>query len=133
MHLRIKALVSGLSSVACILCLAGPAVALQPRVTPQGIPYLSGGIGLDERAEMDAAASQYNLRLEFARADRAYLGDVRLAFRGPVSGELPAEGPVLLLRLPAGTYAFTAVSGGVARTQTIAVGASGLRRAAFIW
>ena len=133
MHKRSKVFVSGLFSIACILCLAGPVLALEPRVTPQGIPYLSGGIGLDERAEMDAAAGQYNLRLEFARADRAYLGDVRLAFRGPVSGELLAEGPVLLLRLPAGTYAFTAVSGGVARTQTIGVGASGLRRAAFIW
>ncbi|EFL49172.1 hypothetical protein DesfrDRAFT_4089 [Solidesulfovibrio fructosivorans JJ]] len=112
---------------------ATPGLALTTRVTPQGIPYVSGGVGMDERAEMDAVAGQYNLRLEFARSDGAYLGDVRVAFRGTASGDIVTDGPVLLLRLPAGSYTVTAVSGGVPETRQLVVGASGPRAATFIW
>ena len=122
-----------LAGVALCLCLASAALALQPMATPQGIPYLSGGIGSDERAQMDAMAGQYNLKMEFARSDRAFLADVRVAFRGPVSGEVLSQGPILLIRLPAGSYAITATTNGVARTQNVSVGAGGLRTVAFLW
>jgi hypothetical protein len=114
-------------------CLAASALAQQPRTTPQGIPYLTGGVGSDELAAMAAMAANYNLKLEFARTDGAYLGDVAVTFRGPVSVSLTTDGPVLYIRLPPGVYAVTATTAGATKSQTLTVGASGGKSAAFYW
>ncbi|HML62401.1 MAG TPA: hypothetical protein PKD41_16020 [Solidesulfovibrio sp.] len=120
-------------AVAACLLLSAPLAAQTARTTREGVPYLTGGIGSDERAAMDAMAGAYTLKLEFARADRAYLGDVPVAIRGPVATQLTAEGPILLLRLPPGRYAVTATARGASRTQSVVVGKTGLSRLAFLW
>ncbi len=122
-----------LASLAACLLAAVPLPAQTARTTPQGVAYVTGGIGADERAAMEAMAGAYTLKIEFARADRAYLGDVPVSLRGPVTTRLTAEGPVLLLRLPPGRYAVTATALGAARTQTVTVGKTGLARLAFLW
>lgn len=115
------------------LGLTGVAMAQQPAMTPQGIPYLSGGVGDEERQAMDALAGQYNLKLEFARNDGTFLADVRVALRGPVTVDLVSEGPVLMLRLPPGTYAVTAVVEGVTKTSKVVVKNAGMQFAALFW
>jgi hypothetical protein len=119
-------------AVAACLLLSAPLAAQTARTTREGVPYVTGGIGSDERAAMDAMAGAYTLKLEFARADRAYLGDVPVAIRGPVATQLTA-GPILLLRLPPGRYAVTATARGASRTQSVVVGKTGLSRLAFLW
>ncbi|WP_300156703.1 hypothetical protein [Solidesulfovibrio sp.] len=122
-----------LFGLAACLLVAGPLAAQTARTTPQGVAYVTGGVGTDERAAMEAMAGAYTLKMEFARSDRAYLGDVAVSLRGPVATQLTAEGPVLLLQLPPGRYAVTATALGTARTQTVTVGKTGLARLAFLW
>jgi hypothetical protein len=120
----------------CLLLLAGSASlawAQTSGVSPQGIPYASGGVGSDERQAMTALSGQYDLKLEFAMREGDYLGDVQVSVRGPVNLEAVAEGPWFLVNLPAGTYQVTAVNGSVATTQSVTVGAMGQKRLVFLW
>ena len=126
----------GLALLAAAVCL-GLAMSLawaqRQGTTDQGIPYVTGGVGDDERAAMDGLSAHYNLKLEFARKDRALLGDVRVALTGPATVDVVSEGPVLMLRLPPGDYAVTAVAGGVAKTTTVGIGQTGMRSATLFW
>ncbi|WP_369613390.1 hypothetical protein [Marichromatium sp. PS1] len=74
----------------------------------QGIGYVSGGVGLDERRYLDTRLGiDYNLKLEFALRDGRYLGDVAVEILGADGGplvSLHSPGPWLLLRLPEGRY-----------------------------
>jgi len=127
---RIRLVVVGL---AVWLSLTGIVAAQQAGMTPQGIPYLSGGVGDEERQAMDTLAGQYNLKLEFARNDGTFLADVRVTLHGPVTVDLVSEGPVLLLRLPPGTYAVMAMVEGVTKTSKVAVKNAGMQFAALFW
>lgn len=55
-----------------------PAQAQGPGIVKSqaGVPFLSGGIGVEERNQMRQAAKAYNLGLSFAGKSRGYLTDV---------------------------------------------------------
>ncbi|MBK1701490.1 hypothetical protein CKO41_07600 [Thiococcus pfennigii] len=101
----------------------------------QGTPWLSGGVGLDEREYiLDRYAGDFNLKLEFALAGGSYLGNVAVRImsrNGEVVMEAVSEGPWFLTRLPAGGYRVQATSGGRTLEQTVQVPASGLRTITF--
>ena len=40
------------------------------------IPWVSGGVGINEREYLQKMASEFNLKLEFAASDGSYLADV---------------------------------------------------------
>ena len=44
----------------------------------QGIPYLSGGVGVDEREAIAAMGKDYSLKLMFAIKGGEYLSDVKV-------------------------------------------------------
>lgn len=123
----------GMALAAAWLYLAGAVLAQQQGISPQGVPFLSGGFGLDERTAIDAMAGQYNLKLEFAMAEGNYLGDVRVMLQGPVVLDVISEGPWFLTRVPPGTYRVTAEYAGAAKTQSVSVGAGGLKTVVFRW
>lgn len=120
------------AAVAC-WCLAGAAWAQQERVNEQGVPHVSGGVGLDEREVMTGMIGRYNLRLEFAKQNRDYLGDVTVALKGPVTFESVSDGPWLMVKLPPGEYGLTAVSEGVSKSETVSVPATGLKTLVLHW
>ncbi len=79
---------------------------LQPR-TQDGISYVSGGIGLDEREEMKAHRHGYNLFLTFAEKSGSYLSDVQVvvkSLKGNKGFDTVSEGPFLYAALPPGKY-----------------------------
>ncbi|WP_243358532.1 hypothetical protein [Fundidesulfovibrio terrae] len=115
------------------LSFCGAIMAQAQNTSPQGVPYLSGGVGLDEREAMQGMASQYNLKLEFAVSEGNYLGDVRVTLRGPVSLDAVSEGPWFLVRVPPGIYSVTAESAGMAKTQSVTVGKDGQKTVVFRW
>lgn len=119
--------------VAAGVLFSGNAQAQMQPMSPQGVPYVSGGVGLDEREAMQGMASQYNLKLEFALSEGNYLGDVRVTLRGPVSLDAVSEGPWFLVRVPPGTYSVTAESAGMAKTQSVTVGKDGQKTVVFRW
>lgn len=97
-----------------------------------GIAYVSGGIGVAERAWLAAHAKDYNTRLSFAQVPGgAYLSGVAVTINKAGGKEVMAvstDGPMLYLQLPAGRYQLVAKSGGRAVKRMLAVPKQGGRK-----
>jgi len=106
----------------------------------QGIRYVSGGVGEDELAEINALSGQFNLRLLFAmQGSGDYLADVRVKVvdsRGAVVLNATSNGPLLLTQLPPGTYTVEASLGQAQQQpqrQTAHIEGSRQSRLDFYW
>ena len=80
-------------------------------------PFISGGVSAEERAQIDAAADQYNVKVTFAdRKDNSYLSAVEVTvtetLRNRLAVQTLTKGPFLLMNLPQGDYILEAVSNG---------------------
>jgi hypothetical protein len=111
-----------------------------PPVKHQGtVQYVSGGIGIDESEAMKAAARDYPLALTFAaqrdgKAD--YVASVGVAIHDAQGKEVlkaTAEGPYMLVKLPAGAYKVSATYEGKAQVREVTVQNTGTARAVFEW
>ncbi|MGS1011209.1 carboxypeptidase-like regulatory domain-containing protein [Achromobacter anxifer] len=111
-----------------------------PPVQQQGsVQYVSGGIGLDESEAMKAAAKDYPLALTFAaqrdgKAD--YVANVAVTIsdaHGKSVLQTTAEGPYMLVKLPAGNYKISATYNGQAQQREVSVQNTGTARAVFEW
>ena len=102
-----------------------------------GVSYISGGIGLDEREAMNAMANEYNLRISVAtKGEGKYLSDAKVTVQdkqGNVVLEDMANGPWFWAKLPSGTYKVTAEIDGKAQTRTVTIGNSGAARLDLYW
>ncbi|CAB3690083.1 MULTISPECIES: carboxypeptidase regulatory-like domain-containing protein [Achromobacter] len=116
------------------------AQAALPPVQHQGaVQYMSGGIGIDESEAMKAAAKDYPLSLTFAaqrdgKAD--YVASVGVVIRDAQGKEVlkaTAEGPYMLVKLPAGNYKVSATYEGRAQEREVNVQGPGTGRAVFEW
>lgn len=116
------------------------AQAALPPVKHQGtVQYVSGGIGIDESEAMKAAAKDYPLALTFAalrdgKAD--YVASVGVAIHDAQGKEVlktTAEGPYMLVKLPAGAYKISATYKGQAQERAVTVQNTGTARAVFEW
>jgi len=114
-----------------------PATAADEAVMSSGkIKYVSGGVGEDSDARMQALGKEYNLKLLFAAKDGHYLADVALTIvneRGAKVLDTTAEGPWLFAALAPGKYRITATYAGTAVTRDTTVPASGRREVFFRW
>ena len=103
----------------------GDLVAAPVHETKGDVVLLHGGIGMDDRAAMEAKASEHNLKLTFARkGSGAYLSDVKVVVKnkqGVVLVDTVASGPWLLAKLPAGDYTVSATERDDTLTQNIAI------------
>ncbi|MFT3850083.1 MAG: hypothetical protein QM739_15835 [Propionivibrio sp.] len=99
-----------------LLALASPSTAsAQEEVlapgSANGVPYLSGGIGDEEREAIEQARKRYNTKLVLAETSGSYVSNVSLTV-ATVLGEpiltLSGAGPLVLLQLPSGSYVVTA-------------------------
>lgn len=107
----------------------------------RGIRHISGGVGLDERAEMEALSSQYNLRLIFAsQGSGEYLSAVQVKIedaQGKTLLTAESKGPWFFAQLPTGNYVVEVVAPPEAQQRpqrkTIHVGASRQSRLSFYW
>ena len=114
-------------SLVAALCLPlyGIASDLLPE-TQNGIQFLSGGIGVEERNAMQAESKVYNLKLSFSLKDGAYIADVRVAID---SGKKPlvrtnSDGPLFYAKLRPGKYSVAVSYQGKTQTRTVDVGKS---------
>jgi len=98
-------------------------------------PFVSGGIGANEIAELRAKEGQYNLKLVFSLIEGNYVADVNVVLKdaaGRVVAEHFAQGPIFMARLPGGTYSATVTYQGKTQTRSISVGDK-LRTEHFRW
>jgi hypothetical protein len=139
MQKNYKAIV-GLAGLLCVLGSRGNVDALIPEgpqvQTYAGIPYLSGGIGLDEREALRSLANEYNLQLSFALKRGNYLSDIEVLItddRGATVLAAVSQGPWFLTRLPVGTYRIRAKTLGESLEQMVHVPQQGQARLSFLW
>ena len=91
-----------------------------------GVEFVSGGVGLSARQQLTQQSGQYNLQLEFAYAPEGeYLAAVQVDIvdaRGNSVLSTTTDGPLLMAKLPAGSYTVKARFGDVTRSQQVNVG-----------
>lgn len=123
----------------CVL-LSVPAFAqdtvLQPRM--QGsVAYVSGGIGSQEQQALHDAESNYNLKLLFARQGSGeYLASVQVRIvdaKDTTVLDATAEGPLMLVKLPAGAYSVIASYEGASQKKQAAVATKTTTSLSYYW
>jgi hypothetical protein len=123
-----KILFCGILLIAC--CAANP-VAGERNVLPieqreyQGIPHVSGGIGLDEREKLAAIGKDYSLKLMFAIKGGEYLSDVKVEISDSIGKKVldaVADGPWFFTNLPPGKYTVTVTMMGKAQQNGVNIG-----------
>lgn len=89
-----------------------------------GVPFMTGGVGLNERAVMKNMAGHYNVRLVFATISGAYLTDVKVVIHDGNNRTLidkESNGPWFFVDLPKGRYSVTAIHSGTKETREAAL------------
>lgn len=91
----------------------------------QGIPYVSGGVGSEEREQFAAIGKNYNLKLVFAFKSGAYLSDVQVDISDSIGKKVlsaVAEGPWFFTNLPPGKFTITATMMGKEKQNKVNIG-----------
>jgi hypothetical protein len=133
-----------LISTAAILFTMGAAssvyaqdAAQLPQVQTSGeVAYVSGGIGLEERARLRSLAVDDNLELSFAMENGHYLGAAEVSIKdnnGKEVLEAVSDGPLFFAKLPAGRYVIEATAMGKTITRAVNVASKGQTQIFFSW
>jgi len=104
--------------------------------TYAGIPYRSGGVGVDERETLRSMTSADNLHLIFAAQDGKYLSDVHVVITNSAGHNIlraVSDGPWLFTKLPAGLYRVTAEAKDRSIGRMVHVPSSGQTQVLFSW
>lgn len=132
--------VVGLALLAALTSSAQARITLPTEQVRGGAHFISGGIGADESAAMQRAASRYELELIFAARDGANRGDylayVPVVIRDSAGHTVLAtrtRGPYLLANLPDGTYRVTATKHGASKQQVVHLSSGGHQSVVFEW
>jgi hypothetical protein len=86
-------------------CAGGPAIPESPQ--NRAFPHVSGGIGLEEREEIEAQAKNYNLLITNANIKSQLTTGIDFAIRDDKGREIlkiDDAGPLLYVQLPPGDY-----------------------------
>lgn len=89
------------------------------------VPFMTGGVGMNERVRMEMAAEDYNLKIALTTASGAYLAQIPLTIRndnGEVAFETRTTGPWLYVNLPEGRYTVAAEYDGTTRERKLQLG-----------
>lgn len=104
--------------------------APQPEVNPNGIRYMSGGVGADEQARFRAAEAEYPVKLVFANSNGAFMSNLDITVTDRSGNRvlgMTTDGPILLMDLEPGSYNVKADGQGQTQTRTITVPDNGIR------
>lgn len=101
-----------------------------------GVAYVSGGVGLDERAQLEALGTEFNLKLTFALTTRSFLSDVPVRIldgTGRIVLEATADGPLFFARLAPGTYTVEVGAEDQLQRRAVQVAAGRQTQVNFFW
>lgn len=125
--------------LAGMVCLPPAASARTEEVVTasSGVTYVSGGAGAEAVDRMRMMEKNFNLKMVFALSSGEYLADVKVTVvdaANKVVLDTMAEGPLLLAKLPPGSYQVNAAYGRrPMEHRSVAVGAVSLRTLDFRW
>jgi hypothetical protein len=100
------------------------------------IPYLSGGIGTDEREALSEEAKNYNLKIVFATKGKAYLADIAVQIKDESGNNLvdaTSDGPWFFASLAPGKYTIIATMKEEALSQKVEIKQGGKSTLYFFW
>lgn len=99
--------------------------AAQSQATvPEQPNYISGGVGEESRAELDAVQKNYGLKVVFAGEGGIFLDDVHVTITDAAKQSVlvvDPEGPILLAQLKPGKYVITADAQGITQKATVTI------------
>ncbi len=128
---------AGATALACGAFLTAAMAQDIEQQTSNGVPYVTGGVGSEQRQALQELAPQYNVKMTFAdRSTGDYRSGVALEvrdMRGNVRLRTEDAGPMLYAQLPPGRYHVTANVDGQQQQRTITVGRGGGKATAFYW
>ena len=104
--------------------------------TQNGIPFVSGGFGIDERAALHAMGQKDNLEMSFALQNKEYIGGAKVLIKdekGKQVLEAVSDGPLFYVKLPEGKYIVMATAQGKTLRQVVEVPSKGQARIYFAW
>jgi len=96
-----------------------------PQVVQAGsVRYITGGIGDEERAALEAVKNEYNLHITSTDNAGEFNGDTQITVRDRGGQTLvnAEAGPLFYADLPAGTYTVEAISVGRSEERKVTVG-----------
>jgi hypothetical protein len=112
-----------------------PVQAADALVSSTSVDYLSGGLGVEERAKI-AGLAGYNLLAMTAGPHGEYLAGARVQVTDAFGERLldtTLDGPWLLVRLPPGRYRISAEFEGERRIESVDIPAMGRRQVVLRW
>jgi hypothetical protein len=125
--------------IAAVTLWMAPAAVAQDIVRTQAsqtVNIVNGGVTQEEADQLRAQAPMYPLEIRFARAaDGAFAADVHVRIvdaSGRQVFVLPAAEPILLAKLPPGTYTIEATFEGQTKRQQVTLG-RGHQKLGFAW
>jgi hypothetical protein len=102
------------------------ATVIEPQTSPNGVRWVSGGVGMEERSAIALLEGEYTLKIiTAAKQKTAYATDVQFAIRdagGAIVLDGQVEGPWTLVKLSPGTYIVEVTSRGEMQAQKVTVG-----------
>jgi hypothetical protein len=135
--LRHSITAAAIASLALALLIAPAYAATDAAVRNEGpIAYASGGISEEGRENLNAIATDFNLKLVLATKSGAYLSDVGVVVsdhRGQRLIDAKSEGPWFYVRLPNGRYSIEASAHGTVVRKAVTVGPQRLSQVDFRW
>ncbi|CAN1495527.1 hypothetical protein MCEZE4_00337 [Burkholderiaceae bacterium] len=133
MHLKIIFLLLYFATFACL-------AQLPDTRTINGIRFITGGIGSDESQAIQADAKQWPLLLEFSQTDgqarAAWVAGAKIiindAKKRPLL-DIICDGPLMLVKLPPGSYSIAAAYNGVTQNRTLLIAKDVPQRIVITW
>ena len=114
-----------------------PAMAVDgPEVHQQNdISYVSGGIGDEEQARLEAVKKDYNLHVMNADKIGHFTGDIRIVITDLEHNTLvdATGGPIFYANLPNGRYIVEGFSPKLSKKETITIAAGKPAHVRFLW
>ena len=102
----------------------------------ENIPYVSGGVGVEERDRLKSMAGDDNLALSFALKNGHYLGGAEVSIKDGKGNDLVeavSDGPLFFAKLPAGRYVVEATAMGKTITRAVNISANRQTHVFFAW
>ena len=96
-----------IASLALSIAVCSPFLSAQAQEAQQGIAYVTGGVGVDERKSLKALRDEFSVKLRFAVQEGAYLANVEVQIqdaKGKPVLESTSSGPWFMVDLEPGTY-----------------------------
>jgi hypothetical protein len=101
-----------------------------------GVHYVSGGIGSDQKEALQRAGSQFNLKLTMATADAKLIGKADVVItdqNGRTVLAVPSDGPLFFAKLQPGKYDVTATFKEKSLTRAITAPRQGQAQLVLTW